>query len=50
MESEKESVKDLIVDVSESEVKIALMDNHRLIELNKESSNGHSFTDRKSVV
>ncbi len=44
MESEKESVKDLIVDVSESEVKIALMDNHRLIELNKESSNGHCFT------
>lgn len=44
MESEKESVKDLIVDVSESEVKIALMDNHRLIELNKESSNGHNFT------
>lgn len=44
MESEKESAKDLIVDVSESEVKIALMDNHRLIELNKESSNGHSFT------
>lgn len=44
MESEKESVKDLIVDVSESEVKIALMDNHRIIELNKESSNGHSFT------
>ena len=44
MESEKESVKDLIVDASESEVKIALMDNHRLIELNKESSNGHSFT------
>lgn len=44
MESEKESVKDLIVDVSESEVKIALKDNHRLIELNKESSNGHSFT------
>lgn len=44
MASEKESVKDLIVDVSESEVKIALMDNHRLIELNKESSNGHSFT------
>ncbi len=44
MESEKESVKDLIVDVSEIEVMIALMDNHRLIELNKESSNGHSFT------
>lgn len=44
MESEKESVKDLIVDVSESEVKIALMENHRLIELNKESSNGNKFS------
>ena len=44
MESEKESVKDLIVDVSENEVNIALMENHRLIELNKESSKGHSFT------
>ncbi len=44
MESEKESVKDLIVDVSEDEVKLALMENHRLIELNKESSKGHSFT------
>ena len=44
MESEKESVKDLIVDVSEEEVRLALLDNHRLIELNKESSNGHSFT------
>ena len=44
MESEKESVKELIVDVSEEEVRLALLDNHRLIELNKESSNGHSFT------
>ena len=44
MESEKESVKDLIVDVGEEEVRLALMENHRLIELNKESSNGHSFT------
>ena len=44
MESEKESVKDLIVDVSEEEVRLALLDNHRLIELNKESSNGHNFT------
>ena len=44
MESEKESVKDLIVDVGESEVRLALMENHRLIELNKESSKGHSFT------
>ena len=44
MESEKESVKDLIVDVGTDEVRIALMENHRLIELNKESSKGHSFT------
>ena len=44
MESEKESVKDLIVDVGETEVQLALMDNHRLIELNKESSVGHQFT------
>ena len=44
MESEKESVKDLIVDVSPTEVQLALMDNHRLIELNKESTTGHSFT------
>ena len=34
MESEKESVKDLIVDVGADEVRIALMENHRLIELN----------------
>ena len=39
-----ESVKDLIVDVNSTEVSIALMDNHRLIELNKESSLGHSFS------
>ena len=39
-----ESVKDLIVDVNSTEVSIALMDNHRLIELNKESSQGHSFS------
>ena len=39
-----ESVKDLIVDVSTTEVSIALMENHRLIELNKESSQGHSFS------
>ena len=38
-----ESVKDLIVDVSATEVSIALMENHRLIELNKESSQGNSF-------
>ena len=39
-----ESVKDLIVDVNSTEVSIALMENHRLIELNKESSLGHSFS------
>ena len=39
-----ESEKDLIVDVSSTEVSIALMENHRLIELNKESSQGHSFS------
>lgn len=36
--------KDLIVDVSATEVQIALMQNHRLIELNRESSQGHSFS------
>ena len=44
MESEKESVKDLIVDVRETEVQLALMDNHKLIEFNKESLTDHSFT------
>ena len=39
-----ESVKDLIVDVNSTEVSIALMENSRLIELNKESSQGHSFS------
>ena len=39
-----ESVKDLIVDVNSTEVSIALMENHRLIELNKESSHGHTFS------
>ncbi len=47
MESEssvKESVKDLIVDVGSTEVSIALMENHRLIELDKESSQGHTYS------
>ena len=44
MESEKESVKDLIVDVRETEVQLALMDNHKLIEFSTESITGHSFT------
>lgn len=39
-----ESVKDLIVDVNSTDVSIALMENHRLIELNKESSHGHTFS------
>lgn len=43
MESEN-SEKNLIVDVTSNEVHIALMENHRLIELNKESSKGHSFS------
>ena len=38
-----EAVKDLIVDANPVEVSIALMENHRLIELNQESSQGHSF-------
>ncbi|MBQ6180035.1 MAG: Rne/Rng family ribonuclease [Bacteroidales bacterium] len=42
MESERS--KDLIVDVTSTEVHIALMENHRLIELGKESSKGHGFS------
>ena len=38
-----EAEKDLIVDANSVEVSIALMENHRLIELNQESSKGHSF-------
>lgn len=38
------SEKNLIVDVSATEVQIALMQNHRLVELNRESSQGHSFS------
>ena len=44
MEAGKESVKDLVVEVSSSEVSIALMENHRLIEFNRESVSGHSFS------
>lgn len=39
-----ESVKELIVNVNPTEVSIALMENHRLVELNRESSQGHSFS------
>ncbi|MBQ5864481.1 MAG: Rne/Rng family ribonuclease, partial [Bacteroidales bacterium] len=35
--------KDLIIDVSSTEISIALLDNHRLVELNKEQ-NGGSFS------
>ncbi|MDD3273430.1 MAG: Rne/Rng family ribonuclease [Bacteroidales bacterium] len=33
--------KDLIIDVNTTEVSIALLENHRLMELNKEQNNGH---------
>ena len=36
--------KDLVVDVSSSEVRIALLENHRLIELNQESNQGQSYS------
>lgn len=39
-----ESEKDLIVDVSTNEVRIALMESHRLIELNKETGGEHKIT------
>ena len=39
-----ESVKDLIVDVNSTEISIALLENRKLIELNKESSQGHSYS------
>ena len=41
---EEQKIKDLIVDSSGSEVKIALMENHRLIEYNRESVQGHEFS------
>ncbi len=43
MESENTG-KDLIVDVTSTEVHIALMQNHRLIEYNTESSTGNKFS------
>ncbi len=43
MESDKPD-KDLVVDVSSTEVHIALMENHRLIEYNTESSTGKNFS------
>ena len=43
METEK-TEKDLVVDVSADEVRIALTENHRLVELNRESSKDHGFS------
>ena len=43
MDIEK-SEKDLVVSVGRTEVKLALMENHKLIEYNRESSQGHSFS------
>ena len=36
--------KDLVVDVASAEVRIALLENHRLIELNRESNQGQSYS------
>ena len=36
--------KDLVVDVTASEVRIALLENHRLIELDRESTQGRRFS------
>ena len=41
---EQKVVKDLVVDVGPAEVRIALMQNSRLIELSRESSAGHNFS------
>ena len=38
----EEAVKELIVDVNKTDVSIALMQNHRLIEYSKESCDGHT--------
>ena len=43
MEIEKQE-KDLVVSVGRTEVMLALMENHKLIEYNKESSQGHSYS------
>ena len=36
--------KDLIIDVNSTEITIALLEDHRLVELNKEKNEGRSFT------
>ena len=44
MENTAKTEKDLVVDASASEVRIALMENHRLIELERESTKDHGFS------
>ena len=44
MEKTAKKEKDLVVDASASEVRIALMENHRLIELDRESTKDHGFS------
>ena len=44
MENTAKTEKDLVVDVSASEVRIALMENRRLIELDRESTKDHGFS------
>jgi len=41
---EPDKIKDLVVDISPSEVRVALMENHRLIELGRESVGGRQFS------
>lgn len=41
---EETTVKELIVDVNSTDVSIALMQNHRLIEYSRESCDGHSYS------
>ena len=41
---EDQKAKDLVVDVSSSDVRIALLENQKLVELNRESCQDHSFT------
>lgn len=44
MENTAKTEKDLVVDASASKVRIALMENHRLIELDRESTKDHGFS------
>lgn len=44
MDKEKASEKDLVIDVDQNEVTIALLENHRLVELNKECHDGRRYS------